>query len=200
MGGHSHGDLASRLLIAGIERLAEQASGYTLVGRLADRIHEVNDTLRAHGRERCNGAVVGTTVAVLAMEADTFHYFWAGDSRIYILREDILTQLTVDHVEPRPPDTHSDSGNARLTRAVGALESLEVDYRHGILYEGDRFAIVSDGVSRVLDDRDIAHSLSADYPDRACDCLLSRVMERGAPDNASCVAVFVAPDSARGRP
>lgn len=193
MGGHACGDVASRMLTGELERLAKGSEGRALVEYLPRRIASVNETLLDYGHRWLKGAVVGTTVAAMIMEEENFHCFWAGDSRIHLLRAGALHRLTADHVAtPLAADEEGPSRTA-LTRAVGAEPDLQLDYRHGFLYEGDVFLISTDGVGGILDDRDIRDSLRRLTAAAACDALIERVLDRGAPDNASCIVVCVSP-------
>jgi len=181
MGGHADGDLASQAVVRALAGLGASCAGRVLVERIPAALQQVNAELVWHGA----GKVVGSTVAVLVLEGENYHCFWAGDSRVYLWRDGGLRQLTRDHAVA--------GGHARgaLTRAVGAEQTLELDYLTDYLYEGDLFLLCSDGLTTVVDDETIADALHRCAPEQVSQRLLEAALRAGAPDNVSCVSVFV---------
>ncbi|WP_193222326.1 PP2C family protein-serine/threonine phosphatase [Alkalilimnicola sp. S0819] len=183
MGGHSHGGLASRQLAEALSTLAARWRGARLLAGIPPALAAANRSLLARAREQGGGCIIGSTVVVLALAADRFHCLWAGDSRAYLWRRGILHRLTEDHRTP------GDGG--RLTRAVGAEAELVLDARAGSLYRGDLFLLCSDGLCGLLDERRIAEVLARERPPNYVSALIRATLERGAPDNVSCVVVGV---------
>jgi serine/threonine protein phosphatase PrpC len=83
---------------------------------------------------------MATTLSLLVLRGQHYYSAHVGDTRIYLLRDGKLKQLTTDHVWDRPDMHHV------LKRAVGLDRHLEVDYADGALQVGDVFALMSDGV------------------------------------------------------
>lgn len=186
MGGHSQGERASAAIIERLEHLACFHSGAELVARIPAALDDTNRLLVDAAARTGPDTVIGSTVVVLVLEADNFHCFWAGDSRIYLWRDGTLRQLTRDHVEA--PD-------ARLTRAVGADTQIDVDYHADHLYEGDLFLLCSDGLSKMLSDGQLRDLLDAYSAFEVCEVLLSAALRAGGRDNVSCVTVGLVPTS-----
>jgi serine/threonine protein phosphatase PrpC len=80
------------------------------------------------------------TFSAVVVKSRTLHYFHVGDSRVYLLRDGELKQLTTDHVA-KIADNHT-----CLARALGMDSRLHVDYGHVSLETGDRILLTSDGV------------------------------------------------------
>jgi PPM family protein phosphatase len=130
-----------------------------------------------------------------------------GDSRIYLLRNDELQQLTTDHslVQELVDDgqlTEAEAGlhpqRHVLTRALGVDHDVEVDLIEVIPYTGDRFLLCSDGLSREVSDNQIASILRrlAD-PDEAAKELVAEARAHGGNDNITVVVVDVVDDDDR---
>lgn len=182
MGGHADGDVASREVVETLAVCAGRHRGRVLVERVPEALQAANRELIRYGA----GRVVGSTVAVLVLEDENYHCFWAGDSRIYLWRDRGLRQLTEDHVAG-PGTAWPDA----LTRAVGVEPDLEPAYRTGYLYERDVLLLCTDGLTKVVDDVTIAGLLDSTAPQHACRRLVDAALVRGGPDNVSCVTVAV---------
>ena len=200
MGGHHAGDVASARVI---EALAQGAHGGDIQARTSDvrqQLEATNAQLRALANVGPEPKTIGSTVVAMVVEAGAFACLWAGDSRIYLLRERALTQLTRDHslvqelvdlgeIDPADARTHP-NGNV-ITRAVGADDRLEVDVVTGDVRPGDAFLLASDGLTRLLTDDELLGGLRVDRLESAADHLLETCLARGAPDNVSFVIVRV---------
>jgi serine/threonine protein phosphatase PrpC len=77
-----------------------------------------------------------------------------------------------------------------ITRAVGACAALDLDAAYGAIRDGDRFLLCSDGLSSVLDEREIAGELNRAPAERAADRLINRALARNAGDNVTVVIVI----------
>src|SRR4029450_8859277 len=126
--------------------------------------------------------------------------FWAGDSRAYLLREGQIVQLTRDHSLVQSlidagmltPGEAIDHPNANIiTRAVGVSPDLRVETVSGEGNLGDQFILASDGVTRLVEDRELAGELAVGTMEEAADRMIDLVLSRGAPDNATVVIVKV---------
>src|SRR5690625_3766007 len=126
MGGHRDGAFASANVIEALRALGSSVTGKRLVEGVGSALQGVNDELIARG----GGEIIGSTVVVLVLEEEHFHYYWCGDSRLYLLRDGQLHRLTRDHSDYV-------SGSDALTRAVGAVAELGLEYSRGVLYEND---------------------------------------------------------------
>lgn len=131
-------------------------------------------------------AGMATTLSLLVLRGQRYYSAHVGDTRIYLLRDGKLKQLTTDHVWDRPDMRHV------LKRAVGLDRHLEVDFAEGALQVGDVFALMSDGVWDVLGEKNIHKTLSLyDSPQMICDHLTKLAIEKGSTDNSTAVAVKI---------
>jgi serine/threonine protein kinase/serine/threonine protein phosphatase PrpC len=85
------------------------------------------------------------TFSAVVIKSRTLHFFHVGDSRIYLLREGVLKQLTTDHVAV------IDHNRSCLSRAIGMDSRLNLDYGHSDIRVGDRLLLTTDGVHDFVD-------------------------------------------------
>ncbi|CAG4897494.1 PP2C family protein-serine/threonine phosphatase [Paraburkholderia saeva] len=197
MGGHAVGDLASRLVIETLSQLAPPASMKRFIADARTRLQVANRQLREEASRR-QVQRIGSTVVVL-LACDRFcGYLWAGDSRIYLLRQGQLQQLTRDHsqVEELRQMGHITDEEARnhpaqhmITRAVGATDRLDLDEAAIEVADGDIFLLCSDGLCNEVSDQEIRVALASVDCLRASDELVEIALARGGRDNITAVVV-----------
>lgn len=200
MGGHDAGDVASSRVTESLLDLPVADGLDGLVEAAVDALKQVNEELivlaRANGSER----TIGSTVVGLAIADGQFRCFWAGDSRAYRVRHGQIEQITRDHslvqnlidVGMLKPDEAVDHPNANvITRAVGVASDLSIEIVGGDALPGDQFLLASDGLTRVVDDHEMAAELLSKSPARAAEQLIDTVLARGAPDNVSIIIAKV---------
>ena len=197
MGGHTDGQFASRTLTNELASTGLAASPADQVARFKDRVMAGNHTIRQRAQAR-GGATIGTTLAAMLAFDHSYSCVWAGDSRVYLLRNGVLSQVTKDHTEAQEL---VDSGvltreQAKtwprrnvITRAVGIFEDPELEERTGDLRPADTFVLCSDGLTGHLSDEEIATMAYRLRPQQACDALIEATLERGATDNVTVIVV-----------
>ena len=149
-------------------------------------LNAANRWLIAQASANRDMAGMATTLSLLVLRGQRYYSAHVGDTRIYLLRDGKLKQLTTDHVWDRPDMRHV------LKRAVGLDRHLEVDFAEGALQVGDVFALMSDGVWDVLGEKNIHKTLSLyDNPQMICDHLTKLAIEKGSTDNSTAVAVKI---------
>ena len=145
-----------------------------------------NRWLIAQANANRDMAGMATTLSLLLLRGQRYYSAHVGDTRIYLLRDGVLKQLTNDHVWDRPDMRHV------LKRAVGLDQHLSVDFGEGALQVGDLFALMSDGVWDSIGEQSIHKTLGLyDSPQMICDHLTKAAIEKGSQDNSSVVAVKI---------
>jgi serine/threonine protein phosphatase PrpC len=198
VGGASAGDRASRLVVDALARVQAPAAAAPFLGEVCDRIKEVNSQLSGEAVLRDGHGMSATTVVALLVFGQHFACAWAGDSRLYLLRDFRLQQISHDHSEVQelldsgaltPQQArHHPRGNV-VTRAVGAHDRLALDMVQDRVRRDDLFLLCSDGLTKMIEDREIAAML-ADRPiEISVDMLLEAALTRGAVDNVTVVGV-----------
>jgi serine/threonine-protein phosphatase Stp1 len=196
MGGHDAGDVASAKVTEALLNLPIVYGLDALVETAIAAIMGVNRELIALAASGDAQRTIGSTVAGLAIANGQYRCFWAGDSRAYRVREGEIVQLSRDHslvqdlvdagmLEPEEAVDHPNSNI--ITRAVGVAEELKIDAASGDARPGDQFLLATDGLTRLVDDRELAAELTSKRPAEAAERLIETVLARGAPDNVTII-------------
>jgi type VI secretion system protein ImpM len=189
LGGHSDGEVASRMVCDALADFVPDASFEQTIEAAEARIQQVNDHLVRSAMRTLNAVGSGSTVVALLTRGSRGVVLWAGDSRLYRLRAGHLEQLTRDHnLASEEGSSNGDNPNA-VTRAVGGEPTLLLDRRRERVLGGDRFLLCSDGLTRTLSDDQIARWLGLDDIRQAVDGLIEATLEAGAPDNVTALIV-----------
>jgi protein phosphatase len=195
MGGHDAGDFASRMVVSALDGLAQCAGLAKFVTDARDRLQFVNRQLRSEAIARDVGLIGSTVVVLLACEAHCT-YLWAGDSRIYLFRNDHLRALSRDHSQAEElrargggAGDEAQAASNLITRAVGALDFLELDEGTVAVADGDVFLLCSDGLTNSVSEQAIAAALVAGNCEQAADALIELALQGGGRDNITAVVI-----------
>lgn len=198
MGGHQAGEVASQAITTALAGVPLDGPLSTQVDAVEDALLAVNDELRLHAHGQGAGTTIGSTVVTMLAGDDTAVVLWAGDSRLYRLRDGCLEQITRDH---NPISDLLDSGAVSeaealaadtniITRAVGGQPRLYLDVAVFDVMARDTFLLCSDGLYRELSADALAATLaSAAGLDGVADTLLEQSLAGAARDNISLVVV-----------
>lgn len=204
MGGHKAGDFASRTIAQSANWVGIPTSAHDLKCRFMDRLLLAHEDIRKQS-ESLGGATVGATLVALLAYEHHFACIWAGDSRIYLLRDGALHQMTTDHTEVNellksgsitPEQAASWPRKNVITRAIGVFETPETDEKYGTLRPGDTFLLCSDGLTGHIQDDEIAAAMHHPGAQETCDGLIELTLSRGARDNVTVVVVRCLTDEA----
>jgi type VI secretion system protein ImpM len=199
MGGHHAGDVASKKIIHTLNELDLSSSQGLTVTQVQTALQGVNHELKELAGKTYDHQIIGSTVVVLMAGKTHFTCLWAGDSRLYRLRDHKLLQLTIDHCREQEDITDvlsigSITGlkqNNVITKAIGARDELELDCQIIDIQAGDLFLLSSDGLDKEVSFQEIEKVLvENDYSD-SVEILLEQVLSRGSRDNVSVIVVEV---------
>jgi type VI secretion system protein ImpM len=194
MGGHSHGEVASQMVVDSLNALEPTASLNTAFQAITAALERVNGDLRrgAVGVGGGGGGGSGSTVVALVIRGGEWGVSWAGDSRAYIWRGGSLVQVTRDHTvsdDVVPEGTPVAPGE--ITRAVGGHDELELEHVADLVAIGDRFLLCSDGLYATLDEAALIECLQKVSAQEASKALIEAARTAGARDNITAVIVDV---------
>ena len=207
MGGHQAGEVASHLALESFQSWFRSAGTDVMVAAVERANTDVVDRSLADPEL----AGMGTTLVALGLVdaggRDALGVVNVGDSRLYLLSDGALTQITEDHSlvatmvrQGRLTEAEAAVHPQRniLTRALGIDGSVLVDSWEILPVIGDRYLVCSDGLFNEVDDNRIAATLRrlAD-PGEACRELVRLANESGGRDNITCVVVDVIDDDGR---
>jgi type VI secretion system protein ImpM len=187
LGGHSDGEVASRMVCDALADVVPDSSFEDLVDAARRRVSEVNDHLVRAANRPVNAVQSGSTVVALLARGTRYAVLWAGDSRAYRWRDGRLEQLTRDH-SVQDGDGHGVDSHA-ITRAVGGEETLELDVHRDRVHRGDRFLLCSDGLFRTVSHDQLEKWLANDDIQSAVQSLVAAALDTGGPDNVTALVV-----------
>ena len=199
MGGHDAGDYASRLIADRVAMIPEGLEPRERMLALREAIRESHEIILKEAEARGRG-IIGATVAALMVANGHFVGLWAGDSRIYRLRDEQIEMLTTDHSAVAElvlsgqmtwdeAEQHPQS-NA-ITRAVGVGDTLELDKIRGEVLRGDRFLICSDGLTKYATFGILRAVLRREPLETVSDRLVEIALNGGGADNITVVVLDV---------
>jgi serine/threonine protein phosphatase PrpC len=196
MGGHEAGDVASSSIVAALGSLGDFDKPSAFVDAVEDALLDVNRRLFAMSAE--DGKVIGSTVVALLALPGHCLCMWAGDSRVYRLRNFELRELTTDHSEVEEliaegslarEDAAGYPGENIITRAVGGEDDLYLEVRLFELGHKDRMLLCSDGLYKDVSFEEIREILSDGSIATAVRRLLDLAKSRRCSDNTSVIGV-----------
>lgn len=200
MGGHANGRWAAQQVVAEVAQAPLAGTIEEDCDSVADALADANAKIVAAAA--ASGQTMGATVVALRIAGSRAACLWAGDSRIYRLRDGQLRQLTRDHshveqlvqagiISAAEADGHP-MANV-ITRAVGVSADLALDVVEDEVLPEDCFLLCSDGLNKCLSDAEIAAILATHAPAEAGEALVAATLKRGAPDNVSVIVVQCEP-------
>jgi serine/threonine protein phosphatase PrpC len=212
MGGCNAGEVASALAVNVILREFRQLplglddrENFFQVGpdaiRLCTAISKANGEIFQSGMDNPEYEGMGTTVVAVLVKPERAIIASIGDSRVYLLRNRRMEQLTVDHTLLQE---HLDSGliseaeaqhyagGGLITRALGVDETVKIDVQEQPTAAGDTFLLCSDGLFDMLANEEIYHALMGELDlNFAAKRLVQLANEKGGYDNISVALIRI---------
>lgn len=205
VGGHSKGEIASYFATKIISSLVsplfldKNVEGQKLEDSLRASFQKANETIidYAKNNPECEG--MGTTASAAIIVGARLHVGHVGDTRVYVMRNHDITQITKDHslvqelvdkgeITPEEARTHPQKNY--ITRAIGARSNLQVDIFSRTLEDGDFILLCCDGLVNEVEDHEILHiTLDSESLQDACDELVDLANKRGGRDNISVILI-----------
>jgi len=204
MGGHAAGEVASEMAVEIVSHDLsdlndlESADAYEKVARA---LRDANRAVYERTRTERDKLGMGSTVSALLLSETRYIVGHVGDSRIYLVRDGTMRQLTRDHslvqeqvdaglLTPEQARRHPQSNV--ITRCIGMADEIEPDVFDGEARVGDSFLLASDGLTGMIEDRRIQQLLvSRAKPERIVDALIQEANVNGGNDNITAVVVRV---------
>lgn len=204
MGGHAAGEVASDMaarIVAEEYRPVRGMSDDELMAQMVGAIRAANGAIFKRTIQEQDKRGMGTTATVLALLPRRYLIGQVGDSRAYILRGGVLTQITKDHsyVQEQVDAGRLSPEEARvhpyanvITRCVGSNGDVVPDLFLGTLEAGDLLLLASDGLTGMLEDEDLRTVMSSgESLEAMVDRLIADANRRGGLDNITVVLVQI---------
>jgi protein phosphatase len=211
MGGHAAGEIASQIAVESVldyfRNKEPMAADATLIDApmgarlLADAVNKANESILRYADEHQATAGMGTTLVAARFSEGKFTIAHVGDSRIYLLRDGELVQLTEDHSFVMEQvrrgiltieEAKQSAAQHIITRALGTGDDSPPDLAEFPAQDGDVLLLTTDGIMRHVSDDEIRAILSQIASlQSACDMLVDAALEGGGEDNATCLLIRV---------
>jgi len=203
MGGHNAGEVASKMAVEYIsEKIKENEKDFTedsVSDFLKNIIKETNGIIYEKSRIPGPFLGMGTTLIIAIFLCENLYLGHVGDSRVYMIRNGEIKQLTTDHsyVEELVKNGSLSRTEAErhpqkniITRAVGCFESVEADICTYEVYQDDIFILCTDGLTNMLtDDRILEITVKHEDPQYACAELINEANKNGGEDNITVIII-----------
>ncbi len=194
MGGYEGGQEASRIAIESVEEAYARAAGSDVQSALLAGFRAAHQKIQNYTLSHPALEGMGTTCTSAAVLGRMLYFAHVGDSRLYLVRDGVITRLTQDHSYVSRLVAHGviSSEEAEfhpqrhiLTAALGAGSEVEPDVPAVPveLRPGDRLVLCTDGLWGVVGDEQIKKAVSSESPSAACRELVKMARDRGGPDN-----------------
>lgn len=199
MGGHNAGDYASKVTVETIVEKVKASSETERTHILEEAIVAANTLIRTKARESVDLEGMGTTVVAATCDGSRLCVANVGDSRLYVANRKEIRQITKDHswvaemvrrggLGKEEARNHPDRNI--ITRAIGADDTVKVDFFTVQLKEGDLILMCTDGLTNMLEDEEIRMILDGarDMVEKAEE-LVAAANDRGGRDNISVILI-----------
>jgi len=194
MGGYEGGQEASRLAVDTLVETYRDYDGNDPQQALIEGMQAAHEEIRRYGTDHPALQGMGTTCTAAAIVGDAMHYVHVGDTRLYLIREGQITQVTRDHsyvgrlveagmITREEAERHPQRNI--LTAAVGTTPELIMDSpgRPEPLRPGDVIVICTDGLWGQVQDQEILEAIKKQSAEGAGHDLIELARQRGGPDN-----------------
>ncbi len=213
MGGQAAGEVASKMGVDTVLtyfREAAKHGGYTNVGQamegvseranaLGSAIHLANEAIHEAATKHAAHSGMGSTIVAVLVEKNFFSVGHAGDSRIYLIRQGTIQQLTKDHSLVMEQvrrglitleEAQTSEMQNIIIRALGPEEKVEADLDDMMAADGDVLLLCSDGLTRHVTDDSILDTVQGTISlSLMCERLIQAAKDGGGSDNITCLVL-----------
>ena len=199
MGGHKAGEYASKTTVETIAEYIRENDSGSIISAIRKAIEEANKRVLKEAIIDIKKEGMGTTVVAASITEDKVIVANVGDSRLYIVNEESITQITIDHsyVEEMIRSGRIDRSEARnhpdknmITRAVGVFPRVNVDFFEANIKPGDMVLLCTDGLCNMVEDDEIKRIvLSQRNIAEKTEALVEAANANGGTDNITVVLV-----------
>lgn len=199
MGGHAAGEYASRFTVEKLVEKIKESSQTEPVALMKEAVEQVNAMLLAEANADRAKAGMGTTIVAATVIGEKLYAANVGDSRLYVINEESITQITRDHSlveemvrlgEMNKEDAKDHPDKNIITRAIGVMPEVAPDFFEISLKNQDMILMCSDGLTNMIDDIDIKKIVlgQRDIVEKA-EKLVETANQNGGRDNITVVLV-----------
>jgi PPM family protein phosphatase len=194
MGGHRGGEVASALAIEVVRATYLASDAEWPQSALVDALQAAHRAIHDAARQHPELQGLGTTCIAAALRGGELSYAHVGDSRLYLVRDSAISQLTQDHtviarllqqgtLTPEQAAVHPDRGVLLAALGAGDNVAVEIPENPIALQPADILLMCTDGLHDLVEDQELAFVVSENPPAKACRVLVELAKSRGGFDN-----------------
>jgi serine/threonine protein phosphatase PrpC len=194
MGGHEGGQEASRMAVETVRAVYDKSLRSDPQDALVEALTAAHERIQNHAEHHPDLQGMGTTCTALAVVGGRLYFAHVGDSRLYLVRGNVISRITRDHsyvgrlVESgilRSEDAELHPQRHILTAALGAGREVTADVAQApmLLENGDTLVLCTDGLWSVVGDQELAAVVRQGSPENSCATMVEMALQRGGPDN-----------------
>jgi serine/threonine protein phosphatase PrpC len=216
IGGHRAGEIAAEIAVERISRAIAATDGQQPVNVLANAVTHASQAIFEQAEYNPDQQGMGSTCACAWIIADRLYIANVGDSRVYLLRDRTIRQLTTDHTWIQeaidhgvlsPEEAHRHPNAHVIRRYLGSRQAVVPDMRlrlrpgegdeqarsnQGVrLHPGDQIVLCSDGLTDLVGPSEIATVLQQHSQEKGLQILVDMANQRGGHDNITIIALQV---------
>jgi len=203
MGGHSCGELASRVAVEYIsDSIERDAQDLILPEKRQETLRRIvqgtNAAVYQKSLEVPEAIGMGTTLTMAVLTHSDITVAHVGDSRLYIVRDETIRQITEDHsyieeLIKQGTITRDEAENHPqkniITRAVGSSLDIDIDITSMEIASGDIFVLCTDGLTNMVSPDQILKTVLENEPEEACEQLIEAAKRNGGDDNITVIVI-----------
>ena len=203
MGGHNAGEVASEMAVTAIQQ--QLSNSHSENGDAAEAIKSAIDNANRRIHQKAKESLIcagmGTTVVVTLFDDEHVTFAHVGDSRLYLIRDGELKQLTSDHSLVQElvdegfmseAEAQESVSNNVITRALGTEPVVQIDIQQHEAYSGDHYLLCSDGLSDMIETTDILNITGGGASlEQRVENLVDLANQHGGSDNISAIVVDI---------
>ena len=209
LGGHSKGEVASKMTVDAVRNVYYQEGGTDIASWLLHAVQRANEVIyhQIDVEDRTSYGAMGSTCTAVVLQNNTAYIANVGDSRAYIIRDGLLRQISEDHswvaeqVRTGKLTSAQAQGHERgniITRCLGTSAGVEVDVFVEPVQDGDALLLCSDGLTNFVKDEELVAFIEQDEPQVSASHLITCANERGGIDNITAVVIRVSQQQGNG--
>jgi serine/threonine protein phosphatase PrpC len=204
MGGHSSGEIASKIAVEIAENHIKNSEKSfdnkdDIVELINSIIIDADSEIQYSSHTKTEREGMGTTFIIMVVLDDIAYIGHIGDSRVYLINDNIITKVTTDHsyveellktgsITEKEAKNHPKKN--LITRALGHIESDLADIYRVEFNKNNTIIMCTDGLTNKISNEEILeYSEKHKMPYELCRGLVDKANERGGEDNITVIAV-----------
>lgn len=201
MGGHNAGEVASRIACEAVKTQIGQrieAGTFDFETQIEEILKFANDEINKFGNEHSEYSNMGTTIVVAYFDNEMLYVANVGDSRLYLVNEATLHQITKDHSlvaelikigSISEAEAYSHPDRNIITSALGVDDTFEIYQTKIPFFEYQYALLCTDGLTNMVSEEELFDVLGQEAFDNAASKMIELANQNGGFDNITVICI-----------